>query len=690
MDYKSRTLDPNQFRLGSVSPRYFRENSAQAGLDLVQILPELITNADAAIGAAGRSLGQIRVVFGDADESFAKAWKREIRRLNLPARNAWTHELRCIDNGVGVTPQIVDERLSQLGATPDSRGQRGLFGRGLREVWLAQGGGRIVGVRGSRVLESWFFPAENGPFAFQTVRDCAIDDEEREELGIPGDGTCVFVPLSDRPPSPGRLRRMLADHVQLRPILEDPARDLWLSVEDSRERVLYEPPEPDPDRPILLDTEVDLGHGVGARVVVRRARTPFAPNVARALRRGGLLVRSGRAAHEATLTRFENRPGAQFLYGEVRCDAIEDVQRRALVAVQPQVVVRPDRGGLSEHHPLVRRLHAKLGELLEPIVADEERRAGVARIDVAQATRNRDQEGLRTINRVLKQLFREDGAASALPGDQSADDPPAVGDELTLLDEPAREDQPPPSKDQPSVLDRPIMYFKRSPVRLHPSETRDVTLIVDAGSIPPSTEIELDTDGAIGARIIRSRKAQRIRGGRWTVPVRVRARANSRPGTRPLVTARVGDITALLDVVIVSHHASGWVTEIVREDKTAAIEAGFDPETGIVTVYEGRPEFRKLESAARAHGHRKGRFSEYVPFRMLEVEAAANAVYYWASTELVRRRVSEERPLDGPEYAAAVRQQAQELRRQTHAQLMQAFLPADVFEPPERPALHAV
>jgi hypothetical protein len=75
---------------------------------------------------------------------------------------------------------------------------------------------------------------------------------------------------------------------------------------------------------------------------------------------------------------------------------------------------------------------------------------------------------------------------------------------------------------------------------------------------------------------------------------------------------------------------------------------------------------------------------------MLEVEAAANAVYHWAATEVVRRRLSEERPLDPAEYAQTVRLQAQDLRRQTHAQLMEAFLPAEVFEPPERPALRAV
>lgn len=296
------------------------------------------------------------------------------------------------------------------------------------------------------------------------------------------------------------------------------------------------------------------------------------------------------------------------------------------------------------------------------------------------------------MNRVLRQLFKDEGAASALAGTEPADRAPSVDEPTpTLFQDATRDVQPHDPDFEPSVHDRPAMYFKRSPVRLHPSEIRDVTLVVDATAIPPDAEIELKTDGAIGARIVRSRRARpRTRGDRWTVPVRVRARASAKPRSRPLVTARAGDIAALLDIVIVSHHASGWVTEIVREDKTAVIEANFDLETGVVTVYEGRPEFRKLESAARAHGHRKGRFSEYVPFRMLEVEAAANAVYHWAASELVRRRVNEDRPLDGAEYAAAVRHEAQDLRRQNHAQLMQAFLPAEVFEPPERPALRSV
>ena len=48
-------------RFGTARGRYFRENFAQGGVDLVQIIPELVTNADAAIAASGRPSGQDRV-----------------------------------------------------------------------------------------------------------------------------------------------------------------------------------------------------------------------------------------------------------------------------------------------------------------------------------------------------------------------------------------------------------------------------------------------------------------------------------------------------------------------------------------------------------------------------------------------------------------------------------------------------
>jgi hypothetical protein len=65
---------------------------------------------------------------------------------------------------------------------------------------------------------------------------------------------------------------------------------------------------------------------------------------------------------------------------------------------------------------------------------------------------------------------------------------------------------------------------------------------------------------------------------------------------------------------------------------------------------------------------------------MLEVEAAANAVYAWAAEQVLTRRLPEERPSDPAEYAAAVHHEAQVLRHRAHHKLMQAFLEPEIFE----------
>ena len=128
------------------------------------------------------------------------------------------------------------------------------------------------------------------------------------------------------------------------------------------------------------------------------------------------------------------------------------------------------------------------------------------------------------------------------------------------------------------------------------------------------------------------------------------------------------------------HRSSGWVREIARKDEDAVIEAHFDHEEGVVTVFEGRREFKALEKAARAAGLPRTRLREYLPYRMLEVEVAANAVYAWAAEQIIGRRLAGEGRLDGAEFAAAVRYEAQALRHRTHEKLMRAFLDPEVFD----------
>jgi two-component sensor histidine kinase len=95
-------IDASKLRHGRVRGRYFRENFAQAGIDLAQIIPELVTNADAAIAAAGRERGRIQLRVGPADPEFLQAWKAGLRGLRLPALRGWVYELVCSDDGEGV------------------------------------------------------------------------------------------------------------------------------------------------------------------------------------------------------------------------------------------------------------------------------------------------------------------------------------------------------------------------------------------------------------------------------------------------------------------------------------------------------------------------------------------------------------------------------------------------------------
>ncbi len=672
-------IDASELRHGRVRGRYFRENFAQAGIDLTQIIPELVTNADAAIAAAGRERGRIHLRIGPADREFQQAWKASLRKLRLPALRSWRYELVCSDDGEGVDADAVDQRLGALGVVPESEGQRGLFGRGLRDVWLAQGGGRIQGVRGECAVESWFLPAAGDePYVYTHVLDASVTPAIRHELGIPREGTRVTVPLADgRLPPNARLRRLVSDLVQLRPILEDETRELLLELpEEPLQLIRYGPPEPDPERPLLLDEEVELQRGVTARILVRRAAQPIPLNPARAARRGGLVVLSGRAAHETTLAGFEARPGARHLYGEVRCEAIEQLQREALETPRPQVVVRVDRSGLNDAHPLVRRLYAQLERILRPIVDAEERRAGARLVRAGRETAARDAVGLRALNDALRTAFDAPGRAGFARRGRPTEQPPL--EEREEREE--REIVPPPSAPRSSAVVDAAIRFKQSPVRLHPGEQRTVSLLFDPMRVPAGTPIDVATDPGLSLSLWRNAVPPPVSGGWSRVSGKVRALVSAEPGSQLSAFAEAGGHDAELVVVVVRHHGSGWVREIARKDEDSHVEAEFEPETGIVTVYEGRREFKALERAARQAGLARSRVREYVPYRMLEVEVAANALYWWAAERILERRLPGERPADPAEFAAVVRMEAQMLRHRFHDKLMKAFLGPEVFD----------
>ena len=326
---------------------------------------------------------------------------------------------------------------------------------------------------------------------------------------------------------------------------------------------------------------------------------------------------------------------------------------------------------------MVEKLYAAIDQVLKPIVAAEERRAGAHVIAAPRAVTARDQVGLRALNDLLKTADRGQEPATKPPDRDGGGDHPEEEqrDELELPESKAK----PVERQTPESLPE-ALRFKQSPLRLHPGEKRTVTLLADPTTVPVGTKLEIEADPGLTVTLRETEIPDPGSRGTSTVQISVRARVTVEPGSRLTVLAAACEQTAELELIIVRHRASGWVREIARKKSDQSVEAEFDPETGIVTVYEGRREFRELERAAHRAGYTRKRAPEYVPYRMLEVEVAANAVYHWAAAEVIARRIPEERPSDPADYAQAVHHEAQLLRHRAHHKLMQAFLDPEIFE----------
>ena len=338
--------------------------------------------------------------------------------------------------------------------------------------------------------------------------------------------------------------------------------------------------------------------------------------------------------------------------------------------------MKVDRSGLNENHPVVRALYGAIDSVLRPIVADEERRAGAHLVRTGGALRARDQVGLRALNDALKNAFDTPGTAAFESGGQPSAGPPVMPYENANT----RAGQPAHTGGDHTPVEKAPLRFKQALMRLHPLERRGVSLLVDPNRIAPGTPVHVAVDPGLGINLWRNVVPEPNRSGWSRIDANLRCRVAAEPGARLSVLAEAGGHMAELVVLVVRHRATGWVREIARKDEDAEIEAHFDPETGIVTVYEGRREFKALERAARRSGLSKARVREYLPYRMLEVEVAANTLYTWAAEEILARRLAEERPADPARYAAAVRREAQALRYRAHDKLMRAFLDDAVYD----------
>ena len=284
-------------------------------------------------------------------------------------------------------------------------------------------------MRDGRRVESWFFPSGgDDPYAYVHVRDEAATAARRSSGSTVG--TRITVPLAaGRPPANARLRRLVGQLVQLRPVLEDPARQLWLELPGEGAQLVTLPaPEPDPERPLLADEEIEVAAGrAGAGDRPARGRADPAEPVARdAPRRAGDPLRArrarddarrprGRAGHPASLRRGDlRRAGGAAARGARLAAAAGRRQGRSL---------RPQRAPPGRAQAATPRSSGCCARSWPT------RSAAPARIWSApgRAVQARDQVGLRALNDALRGAFDAPGGAGFERGGTPSDTPRVDG-----------------------------------------------------------------------------------------------------------------------------------------------------------------------------------------------------------------------------------------------------------------------
>lgn len=370
------TVAPTRRPLDLSNRRYFQQNAQMAVHDISDALVELATNCDDAYERVGTG-GRI-----DIEVERRRKGVATVLRVRDFAGGLRHEEMVHKLGGLG------DRHHSGLAAGADVRGTNS---RGAKDVSAlgpvtfesitADGNLARCGITPDGYFDQW--PEQR---ATKSVRD---------KLGIPkGTGTVVTIEIdpAHQVPQHETLERRLAHLVPLRDILADPRREVYLHdlTQGRVDRVQYHAPE-GVER--ISETIKIPGYpDAQAKLVIKRAKKPL-ENRGK-FREGGILVKSRKAVHEATLfaPELDTDPHAARFFGRVRCEYIDelwnewDARKERGLSPDPKnpiLILDPSRqGGLRRDHPFFEALKQEVLKRLRPLVEEERKNEAAQRADV--------------------------------------------------------------------------------------------------------------------------------------------------------------------------------------------------------------------------------------------------------------------------------------------------------------------
>lgn len=533
--------------------------------------------------------------------------------------------LTVTGDGDGMTAVMVRERLGRVGEAPQDHSKRGFFHRGIREVFLAMGGGTFTTIGkladSREVISKAVF--HTSPIGMtMEIEDEAPSVEQRAELGLESTGSRVDIPMrrfalkKPRSCEFGPLESQIKYCVGLRPVLTDPNRQVSLKygAEPPRNLRFAYPDGED----LVAKRGVEIGGEVGTLWVRVADKAIKGGGRGRRLRASGILIRGERAAYEVSVgERVAGNPAMNRVYGELRLDGIERLQREADVEAddEAQLIYKTDRSGLNSENTFVEEIYEFVDATLGPLVSELD--AGEERKKFTPDMRRQLQKLARAINEVVKE--NPVGDVTDAGGGPSSE---AKSDD-------EQPEPPPPPPPAPRLVPDGIA-FAHGRVFLEAGKTRTIEVWFDEKKIAVGTTVQLSSrpDEVLHAAAL-SGDSVPAPGRDGIAQLDLSLKTGNSEGRHELEVA-AGGYSATLPIHVRFPRASGFISQIVAEETDwEAGSALWDPSTGVVRVFTGRPEFR----GAATRANRDGQEDEWKHpvYRQLVVESVREAALWPAS-----------------------------------------------------------
>lgn len=354
------------------SIRYWYQNAQMAVRDVYDALIEIITNSDDRYVRLKPKCGRIEI---------------EIERKRKEA-----HSVVIVrDFADGMTLDVMKKKIKLIGGRVSGMAEgdrvRGTNSRGAKDVAVLGG----VTFESIATEDGKYHKCEITPQGtFVPDNSCPKDAKSfRQKLKIPeGSGTVVTIRVNSdvaQVPQHDTLKEKLGQLIVLKDILNSTNREIILhDINKGRSDKIIASRFEGTER-VSERFKVPGYEGIEAKLTICRSKTRFDDRTPR-FRRGGILVKSKHAIHEATLfaTDLENDPNAQWFYGRLTCDFIDDLWNefddrfeKGLGGTpnNPRLIYDPLRKeGLSREHPFIDALFKEALKRLRPLVEEERQR----------------------------------------------------------------------------------------------------------------------------------------------------------------------------------------------------------------------------------------------------------------------------------------------------------------------------